>query len=289
MSRSRDELKRYGESLADAVTPARSRVVAMRAIARVQRRSPRRSLLRVAAVTAGFLAIANVAVAGVADSAVPGDLLYPVDRGFERAADIVGLGGDRTEERLDEATVLVDRSDLTTAIDLVDESVTDPTVTAAVAAIEQANGPDSDLKGAVMDLISGARDISMAARDGNRDQLAAARGEMRQFASRVSEAARAQNGQGGPPEDTGRPDDLPADPGPPDGVEPPGQDGTPPGQGGDPPGRGESPPGHDGTTPGETAPGQGDSPGQSGDSPGQSSDSPGQGGGSKGGNSSGRP
>ena len=64
---------------------------------------------RVAAVVVGsaFSLVLLSALAIAADSAVPGDFLYPVDR----AVEAIGLDRERLEERLEEAIVLADRGD----------------------------------------------------------------------------------------------------------------------------------------------------------------------------------
>lgn len=216
-----ERLKRYGEDLAGAVTPARSRVVAMRAIARSQRR-PTPWVPKIAA-TVGIFAIANVAAAGVADSAVPGDLLYPLDRTYENVVDFFGPGTDRSEERLHEAQALLDRSDARRALEHVRESIPEPAIAMAAAQVEDAV-PDAELDARVAALIAGARDISTAARQGSPEELAAARGQMLAFAQEVAAAARHRGesdaGDGedptGPPPGAGRPDE----PGPPPGIAP---------------------------------------------------------------------
>ena len=70
----------------------------------------------------GLLAVSNVALAAVADDAVPGDFLYVMDRGYEWALDRFGPN-DRTRERLAESAVLEDRGDPQGAIAFLQEEL----------------------------------------------------------------------------------------------------------------------------------------------------------------------
>lgn len=103
-----DELRRYAASLragTDEDVARRSVARAMAAgNARHARPARRPAVLATAAVLLG-----NAGLAAAAEPAVPGDLLYGVDRAYERLADVVGLGADHAAERLDEATELVAR------------------------------------------------------------------------------------------------------------------------------------------------------------------------------------
>ena len=136
------ELRSYGRSLVDTVPSGRTEAVVGRALTTGQRRRRPRSLF-VAVATLGLLAISNVGMAAVSDSAAPGDLLYLFDRGYERAGDLFGgwiFGvGDRTEERLAESEVLNLRGETQEAIELLQDELADASSDEAllVAAIEE--------------------------------------------------------------------------------------------------------------------------------------------------------
>jgi hypothetical protein len=101
-----NNLRSYGEALIESVDPAHAEVVAARALAAPSvGLSVRRRILAVAAATATFLT-GNVGMAMAADPAVPGDLLHGLDRAYEQVGELVGLSGDHSEERLEEATQL---------------------------------------------------------------------------------------------------------------------------------------------------------------------------------------
>ena len=59
----------------------------------------------------------NIGIAAASNSAVPGDLLYPVDRAFENVADLIGVDVGGATERLEEAAVLIARGQFDTAIE----------------------------------------------------------------------------------------------------------------------------------------------------------------------------
>ena len=63
--------------------------------------------------------VANVGLATAANSAVPGDILYPVDRAYERVGTV--LGASVTQERISEAAVLLHRGETLDAIGLLAE------------------------------------------------------------------------------------------------------------------------------------------------------------------------
>lgn len=78
----------------------------------------------VAALAAGSFALTGVTVLGaLADQAAPGQILYPVDRVFESAADFVGIARDRSEERLEELIWVIDRGDQDAAVRFLPEVV----------------------------------------------------------------------------------------------------------------------------------------------------------------------
>jgi hypothetical protein len=80
---------------------------------------PRAAIAVAAAALAGFLGLG-----AVADGAVPGQVLYPIDRAYESVGAMVGIAEDRSEERLVEALALIERGRDAEAVDLIDEAIT---------------------------------------------------------------------------------------------------------------------------------------------------------------------
>lgn len=118
-SKAIDDLRRYARHLADSVSPGRTEVLVARMLsARGGRQRSRRLILVLA--TAVILAVSNVGLATVADPAVPGDFLYPFDRGYEWARDLFGAS-DRTPERLQESAELNQRGETGRAIEFLQE------------------------------------------------------------------------------------------------------------------------------------------------------------------------
>ena len=107
------------DSQVAALTPAlasAAREAAAHGAAR-HARTRRVTVAGIAAVALGF----GVAGAAAADSAAPGSPLYVVDRALEA----VGINDGGTDERLDEATTLLDQGDTAGAIDLVAQAAGD--------------------------------------------------------------------------------------------------------------------------------------------------------------------
>lgn len=115
-----DDLRRYADDLASEVSPLAAQR-AVRSAMSPHANRPRK--LVVALVVTGLLGVSNVALAAVADPAVPGDALYNVDRAYERFVDFAGFGGPRVTERVFETGVLVKRGNLGVALDLVHETL----------------------------------------------------------------------------------------------------------------------------------------------------------------------
>lgn len=120
------ELRSYGRSLVDTVPAGQTEAVVGRALTvGLRRHRPRR--LVVALAILGLLTISNAGMAAVSDSAAPGDLLYPFDRGYERVGDLIGgwlFGvGDRTGERLAESELLNGRGETEEAIQLLEDEL----------------------------------------------------------------------------------------------------------------------------------------------------------------------
>jgi hypothetical protein len=194
-SKAVDDLRSLGRHLADQVSPVEASSAAFRAI-NVGRRRPVSRVWIVGLATLGVLVVSNIALAAASNSALPGDLLYPLDRVYEWVADRFSPQ-DRSSERLDEVEELVARGDTDTALSLLTETLdslgVDSTLTAAVAASAQGNA-STDLKAAVEELVGATKLISEAAKLGDSARLHAAIDEAHARAEDVAEVAREQGG-----------------------------------------------------------------------------------------------
>lgn len=200
-SKALDDLRSLGRHLAGQVSPVEASSAAFRAINVGRRRNASR-VWTVALATLGILVVSNVALAAASNSAVPGDLLYPFDRGYEWVADRISPQ-DHSSERLDEVEELVAQGETDMALSLLTETLdflsVDSTLTAAVAASVQGDGPaNADLKAAVEELVGATKLISEAAKQGDLPGLHAAIDAAHARAEDVAEAAREQGGSPNP-------------------------------------------------------------------------------------------
>ena len=117
------DLKRYAAALEAQVSGERSRHAARAALHTPSgRRAPRRAVVAIAATV--LMGVSNVALATVADPAVPGDTLYGVDRAYERVGALVGFDTTNAGERATEVMVLQERGKSAEALALVQETLT---------------------------------------------------------------------------------------------------------------------------------------------------------------------
>lgn len=79
----------------------------------------------VLAAAAAAALISVVGVGAIADRAVPGQVLYPLDRAYESVGQAIGLRQNRSVERLVEALALLERGESVNAVQLVDEALTE--------------------------------------------------------------------------------------------------------------------------------------------------------------------
>ena len=180
--RPEDDLRALAGDLRTSVTAEATARAVGRAISARPRR-PRR--LALVAVAAGITLIGNVAFAGTIDEAVPGDLLYPLDRAREWIADRWG-GEDHTSERLDEAEVLIERQDFEAAMELALE-------------IGEAN------------LANAAAKANAAALAGDEQALATAIDDVKEAANEVAEEASGGKAGGDASDPATNPGNKPAD------------------------------------------------------------------------------
>ena len=146
-----DDLRRYADDLASAVSLFTAQRAVRSAVSPDTRR-PRKAV--VVLVTTALFGISNVALAATADPAIPGDALYGIDRAYERVADLAGLGGPRVTERLAETGALVEQGRLAEALELVQETLgkvlesDDPQ-----AELEELTAASANVPGPVSDLV----------------------------------------------------------------------------------------------------------------------------------------
>ena len=112
-----DDLRSYASDLVDAAPPLDPASLHLTTGSPVPKRPhhftvPAMALMGVAAM----LFVAQVGVAVVANSAVPGDQFYGLDLLVEDALTTVGVPIDVASERIDEAEVLLERDELSEAI-----------------------------------------------------------------------------------------------------------------------------------------------------------------------------
>jgi hypothetical protein len=156
-----DDLRRYARDLESEVGTTRSEIRARQAIETVRHapRRPRRTVVVVA--TTVIMGLGNTALAAAANPAVPGDLLYGVDRAYEQVGDVFGIGGTHVGERFDEAGELIERGRSADALALVQEILQgildsdDPQ-----AAVDELIGQgQADVAARVRELVQFARDL----------------------------------------------------------------------------------------------------------------------------------
>ena len=218
------DLRRYAAALEAQVSSERSRQAARTALHTPSpRRAPRRTVVAIAATL--LMGVSNVALATVADPAVPGDTLYGVDRAYERVGSLIGFDDTHASERASEVLVLQERGKSAAALDLVQETLSrllesdDP----EAAVSEFTAGLGQDVSDKVDELLDVARGV---------DTTGAEVSEIaRTIVDSIVLPEQAQGNPGGPdnpgpPENAGPPEDA----GPPEN---PGE-GTPaePGQSG---------------------------------------------------------
>lgn len=154
-----EELRGYGDDLRAEISSehARSRVAPM------IRPRPRRTVA-IALAAAMALVIANLGLAAVADSSVPGDPLYGIDIAYEKVGEALGVGGDTRSERLDEAEILSNRGRAAEAIGLVRQALGDgpqadalAEAQAALTATPDNAAPDTSFDTTLQSLIDAAR------------------------------------------------------------------------------------------------------------------------------------
>jgi hypothetical protein len=132
-----------------------------------------------------------VALAEVSDSAVPGEILYPLDRAYEW---ITGRFGpqDHGPERVSEALELVEAGDTDRALGLVNEILAngsgDATLEESVDQL-RGSGNSQGVRDQVRELVGAAAKVHEAALDGNQSALSAAIEDVKAAAADVAETA----------------------------------------------------------------------------------------------------
>ena len=148
-----DRLRHLASRFEASVSHGRAEQLAARAVVRA-RRVPRRHHRAAAAVVgSAFTIVVLSGLAVAAESAVPGDFLYPVDR----AVEALGLDRNLLEERLEEAIVLADRGDRERVFQMAGEVLAE--VDRAGVEVRRAaptNPPDDTSEGLALALESGS-------------------------------------------------------------------------------------------------------------------------------------
>jgi hypothetical protein len=112
-----DDLRSYANGLVDAAPPLDPSSLRLLPGSPVPKRLHRLTVPAMAAIgIAAILFIAEVGVTVAANSAVPGDDMYGIDLLVEDALLAIGIPIDTAAERIDEAEVLLARSELGEAI-----------------------------------------------------------------------------------------------------------------------------------------------------------------------------
>ena len=112
-----DDLRSYASDLVDAVPDLDTSSLHLADGPRVPKRPHRFTVPAMALMgAAAMLLVAEVGVAVIANSAVPGDQFYGLDLLVEDALTTVGIPINVASERIDEAEVLLERDELDEAI-----------------------------------------------------------------------------------------------------------------------------------------------------------------------------
>jgi len=117
------DLRSYADHLIGRADPNRGGYIAARADSQSPTRAP--WLRRVAVVlgSAGILVGANVGLALAANSSVPGDTLYGIDRAYEKIEVAIGFHPNLAAERFREAAALTQRGETALAFETASEAI----------------------------------------------------------------------------------------------------------------------------------------------------------------------
>ncbi len=197
-----NHLRAYGEALIESVDPARAEVVAARALAAPSAGlTLRRRIVAVLAASATFIS-GNIGMAMAADQASPGDLLYGLDRAYEKIGELIGLGGDHTDERLDEASELASDGREQEALDIINDELDLADTFTTIPRDRATEAPDNETAAEASadakSIVELVHQIAEAARDGDRAEVESL---IAQLKSRVKDVADGKKNNGvGPPE-----------------------------------------------------------------------------------------
>ena len=133
------DLRAYGDDLVKASSPAEGGRIAMRAMAQPSR-SPWVRRAVIALTSLAVFSGANIGMALAANSSVPGDRLYGIDRAYERVGAALGFNINVAAERFEEATELSNRGRFSTAFSTASEgahSLNNPGLSHALEVLDQ--------------------------------------------------------------------------------------------------------------------------------------------------------
>lgn len=225
-----DDLRAYAASITTSVSETETETAVTAAM-----RTPRasQSWLRHRVVTIGVSVAtffsANLGLAAAAQNAAPGDLLYGVDRAYERLAGFVGISDARTEERIQEASTLADRGDAIAAVEAASAALdalsssldrSEPGNNDLADTVDDGRSALADLPPAaevaepefVRDVLAETRlllelieEVRFAAQEGEPGDASEAARQLAEQARKVADAAKDNPGQGKQPEEPGNP------------------------------------------------------------------------------------
>lgn len=241
------DLRAYAEQLIASADPFKGGRIAARALSRPPLRALWLRRVVVILSSIGLFVGANVGLAFAANSSVPGDPLYGIDRAYEKIETAIGLQPNLAAERFQEAAVLSERGELALAFDTATEGLqalgTNSPAFDALTQVAHGIEETSDFPTDVQDDLNGQAQelfgIGQAVSEAATSELGDFENRSYKVLTAIRDAMIAR-GQELPP---GLQDGTPGN----SGQTPPGQDGSPgksgeaPGNGGETPGNSQNP------------------------------------------------
>lgn len=142
------DLRAYASSIIQDASPHEGGRIAVRAL-HGRARAPWLQRMVTVLTSLAVFSAANVGLALAANSAVPGDPLYGIDRAYEKVETALGIRTNHSAERFEEAAVLSSRGDLPRALEVASEAargLDNPGLDRAIEAITQASEDAKDLE-----------------------------------------------------------------------------------------------------------------------------------------------
>lgn len=190
------ELQRYAAALFEASGRDQSSWTSLPDLKPIPGPIRRLQLRTRVALLATILVGSNVGLAAASDSAVPGDILYPIDRAYESVSGLVGIETGGIEERMSEAVILLTNGDLERAIATATEALPDTAqeergvldeLASELTQYDTPNGHSGEVQAAVAALLQAVQGLSEDSPPGHDKP---AKDEFRAHVRSVAEAAR---------------------------------------------------------------------------------------------------